>query len=176
MYDINVYQYESKPYNFSGKYGILPLNERGLKKYILGKNTHTWYYLSKFSPIVLSEAEEKEGGEEKEVKKKIILEPITKKKSPYALNVSKSTPSLLDKQKEGHMKGYSDIGNHNRVIRKNNIPLNLKHSIVKTEKSKSQKNIKFSSNLLNGPMTSKERNDFEKKLRTNFQSQMSDNP
>ena len=55
MYDINVYQYESKPYNFSGKYCILPLNEKGLKKYILGKNTHTRYYLSKFNPIVLSE-------------------------------------------------------------------------------------------------------------------------
>ena len=41
MYDINVYQYESKPYNFSGKYNILPLNEKGLKKYIFGKNTHT---------------------------------------------------------------------------------------------------------------------------------------
>ena len=79
MYDINVYQYESKPYNFSGKYGILPLNEKGLKKYILGKNTHTRYYLSKFNPIVLSEAEEKE--QKEEAKKKIILELISKKKS-----------------------------------------------------------------------------------------------
>ena len=45
MYDINVYQYESKPYNFSGKYGILPLNEKGLKKYILTLKFEFFYII-----------------------------------------------------------------------------------------------------------------------------------
>ena len=89
MYDINVYQYETKPFNCSGKYGILPLNEKGLHKYYLGKNTHTRYYLNKFNPIILHDEKEEDA------KKTVTLEPIIKEnKANYAMNVSKSTPSL----------------------------------------------------------------------------------
>ena len=72
MYDINVYQYETKPFNCSGKYGILPLNEKGLHKYYLGKNTHTRYYLNKFNPIILHDEKEEDA------KKTVTLEPIIK--------------------------------------------------------------------------------------------------
>lgn len=152
MYDINVYQYETKPFNYSGKYGILPLNEKGLHKYYLGKNTHTRKYLNKFNPIILQD------DKEEEVKKTVTLEPINKDiKKNYAMNVSKSTPSLNmkeNKKKKG-VKAFSrnldsvykitnqktDNGQSLKNNRVNGYPLNLKYTGLRTDNYRSQKNI-----------------------------------
>ena len=147
MYDINVYQYETKPFNCSGKYGILPLNEKGLHKYYLGKNTHTRYYLNKFNPIILHDEKEADA------KKTVTLEPIIKEnKANYAMNVSKSTPSLNVNKKRvkplsrnidnaykiTNQKTENSITNNNRV---NGYPLNLKYTGLKTDNCKSQRNL-----------------------------------
>ena len=147
MYDINVYQYETKPFNCSGKYGILPLNEKGLHKYYLGKNTHTRYYLNKFNPIILHDEKEEDA------KKTVTLEPIIKEnKANFAMNVSKSTPSLNVNKKRvkplsrnidnaykiTNQKTENSITNNNRV---NGYPLNLKYTGLKTDNCKSQRNL-----------------------------------
>ena len=61
-------------------------------------------------------------------------------------------------------------------------PLELEYKLLSIEQSaeKNKKDgnflTKFSANLLNGPMTSNERNDFQKKLRMNYQDKLRDDP
>lgn len=178
MYDINVYQYENKPFTHSGKYGILPLNDKGLGKYYLGNYTHTRYYLNKFNPIIFSQPDKQEEPKAfetiiNEKLSKKVLEPISNKaemnkKSKYALQVSKSTPSLENKPKkskkivsryqkrnklskekvENHQTSQTinqqnskEITNNKLQKIKNNISLKLQESTVKTENCKSSNNI-----------------------------------
>lgn len=188
MYDINVYQYENKPFMHSGKYGILPLNDKGLGKYYLGNNTHTRYYLNKFNPIIFSQPDQQEEPKafdtiinEKMGKK--VLEPISNqdemnKKSKFALQVSKSTPSLennakktkknvsrnhkisgLSKEKVvNHQKNQTiNQENSKNIINsklqniKKNISIKLQTSSVKTENCKSSNNIFTHSNHCYSP-------------------------
>ena len=61
-------------------------------------------------------------------------------------------------------------------------PLELEYKLLSIEQSaeKNKKDgnflTKFSANLLNGPMTSNERNDFQKKLRMNYQDKLREDP
>lgn len=56
MYNIEMYNYNPKPFSFSRKYGIHPLAEepRGLEKF-LGPDSHNHNYLSRLNPKVFRE-------------------------------------------------------------------------------------------------------------------------
>lgn len=52
MYDIDIYSYKDKPEVNNGKYNIYPLNDKGIKKYYLNKESHATTYLSHINPII----------------------------------------------------------------------------------------------------------------------------
>ena len=52
MYDIDIYSYKDQPEVNNGKYNIYPLNEKGVRKYYLNKESHAITYLSHINPII----------------------------------------------------------------------------------------------------------------------------
>lgn len=52
MYDIDIYSYKDQPETNSGKYNAYPLNDQGVHKYYLQKESHATTYLNYLNPII----------------------------------------------------------------------------------------------------------------------------
>ena len=58
MYDIDIYSYKDQPEVNNGKYNIYPLNEKGVRKYYLNKESHAITYLSHINPIIFEKSKQ----------------------------------------------------------------------------------------------------------------------
>lgn len=95
MYDIDIYSYKDKPEVNNGKYNIYPLNDKGINKYYLNKESHATTYLSHINPIIFEHILGKKY--EDLMKKEETKEPI---KEEAKENIKKETIENKEIKKE----------------------------------------------------------------------------
>ena len=96
-----MFDYEKQPFYYSGKYGIRPLDNEGLSKYLYSKESYTQTYLDPFLPV--TNPCKSELAKELERKDKTVKLNTTEQKNESEVR-SRSTPVIKDKVKSSQVK------------------------------------------------------------------------
>ena len=122
MYDIDIYSYKDQPEVNNGKYNIYPLNEKGVRKYYLNKESHAITYLSHINPIIfehilgkkyedlIKKEETKEPTIEDVKEDNLIQKPIEKKET------KKETEEKKEREDKGLFEKKLTKINNNRKL------------------------------------------------------------
>ena len=100
-----MFDYEKQPFYYSGKYGIRPLDNEGLSKYLYSKDSYTQTYLDPFLPVTnpCKSELEKELERKEKIAIKITNTNVNERKNESEVR-SKSTPVVKDKVKATKIK------------------------------------------------------------------------